>query len=141
MCGRFTITVTMDELKAYLNDYYDIEDMKSDIIVPRYNVSPGQDVISIINDGTKNRMILEYSKKVSTNITYNSKEEYIVFDHLEPLEGAQKGMFDFYVPSLSFDGLTFKNGKWRFVEDVAIFNSKDQDVKQDRNIEQGLQRQ
>ena len=56
MCGRFTITVTMDELKAYLNDYYDIEDMKSDIIVPRYNVSPGQDVISIINDGTKNRV-------------------------------------------------------------------------------------
>ena len=94
-----------------------------------------------MNDGTKNRMIMEYSKKVSTNITYNSKEEYIVFDHLEPLEGAQKGMFEFYVPSLSFDGLTFKNGKWRFVEDVAIFNSKDQDMKQDKNIEQGLQRQ
>jgi len=56
MCGRFTITVTMDELKEYLSDYYDIDEMKSDIIVPRYNVSPGQDIISIINDGTKNRV-------------------------------------------------------------------------------------
>ncbi len=56
MCGRFTITVTMDELKDYLSDYYDIDEMKSDIVVPRYNVAPGQDVISIINDGNKNRV-------------------------------------------------------------------------------------
>jgi len=56
MCGRFTITVTMDELKDYLSEYYDIDEMKSDFVLPRYNVAPGQDVISIINDGNKNRV-------------------------------------------------------------------------------------
>ena len=56
MCGRFTITVTMDELKDYLKDYYDIDEMKSDLVVPRYNVAPGQDVISVINDGNINRV-------------------------------------------------------------------------------------
>ena len=56
MCGRFTITVTMDELRDYLSEYYDIQDVKSDFEVPRYNVAPGQEVISIINDGSKNRV-------------------------------------------------------------------------------------
>lgn len=93
-----------------------------------------------MNDGTRNRMVLEYSKKVSTSMTYNTKEEYIVFDHLEPLEGGQTGMFEIYVPSLSYDGLTFKNGKWRLVEDIQIYNSKDQDVRQEKNIEKGLQK-
>lgn len=93
-----------------------------------------------MNDGTRNRMVLEYSKKVSTNMTYNLDQEFIVFDHLEPLDGGETGMFEFYVPSLSYDGLTFKNGKWRLVEDIQIFNSKDQDVRQDKNVEQGLQR-
>ena len=92
-----------------------------------------------MNDGTRTRMVLEYSKKVSTNMSYNEDEEYIVFDHLEPLEGGIRGMYEFYVPSLSYDGLTFKNGKWRLVEDIAIFNSKSQDGRQAKNIERGLQ--
>ena len=92
-----------------------------------------------MNDGTRTRMVLEYSKKVSTNMSYNEDEEYIVFDHLEPLEGSIRGMYEFYVPSLSYDGLTFKNGKWRLVEDIAIFNSKSQDGKQAKNIERGLE--
>jgi len=94
-----------------------------------------------MNDGTRYRMILEYSKKSSTNIGYNEKNDYIIFDHLEPLEGAEKGMFEFYVPSLSYDGLTFKNGKWRLVEDIPAFNDKSQDRKQAKNIQRGLQAQ
>ena len=94
-----------------------------------------------MNDGTRNRMVLEYSKKVSTNISYNTKEEHIVFDHLEPLEGGEIGMYEFYVPSLSYDGLTFKNGKWRLVEDIAIFNYKSQDGRQAKKIQRGLQEQ
>ncbi|MBN2300045.1 MAG: SOS response-associated peptidase [Acholeplasmataceae bacterium] len=56
MCGRFTITVTMDELKEYLKAYYDIEEIENEFDIPRYNVSPGQEVITIINDGNKNRI-------------------------------------------------------------------------------------
>jgi putative SOS response-associated peptidase YedK len=55
MCGRFTITVSYEELVHHLKDYYDIEDV-SLFDVPRYNVSPGQQIISILNDGKKNRV-------------------------------------------------------------------------------------
>ena len=94
-----------------------------------------------MNDGTRYRMVLEYSKNTSTNMEYDEEKEYIIFDHLEPLEGAQKGMYEFYIPSLSYDGLTFKNGKWRFVEDVPAMNDKSQDGKQAKKIQRGLQSQ
>ncbi len=94
-----------------------------------------------MNDGTRYRMILEYSKETSTNMAYNKDDDYIIFDHLEPLEGAEKGMYEFYIPSLSYDGLTFKNGKWRLVEDIPAFNDKGQDGKQAKIIQRGLQAQ
>lgn len=92
-----------------------------------------------MNDGTHHRMVLEYSKKTSARMNYNADLEYIIFDHLSPMEGAQIGMYEFYVPSLSFNGLTFKNGKWRFVEDVPAFNDKSLDGKRIKNIQRGLQ--
>ena len=74
-------------------------------------------------------------------MAYNQDDDYIIFDHLEPIEGAEKGMYEFYIPSLSYDGLTFKNGKWRLVEDVPAFNDKNQDGKQAKIIQRGLQAQ
>ncbi|MCR3906291.1 MAG: SOS response-associated peptidase [Tenericutes bacterium] len=56
MCGRFTVSVTLDELKQYLYDDYDIEEVNNDFNLPRFNVAPGQSIISIINDRTKNRV-------------------------------------------------------------------------------------
>ena len=89
-----------------------------------------------MNDGTRNRMILEYSQQASISIKYDHEKEYIIFDHLEPLDGVEYGMYEFYVPSLSYDGLTFKNGKWRLVENLPVYNSKEQDGKQEKIIEQ-----
>lgn len=51
MCGRFTISVSIDQLRDYLKSYYQIDIDESLFDVPRYNVSPGQDVIAIIFDG------------------------------------------------------------------------------------------
>tara|TARA_B100001093_G_scaffold518187_1_gene602193 strand:- start:2972 stop:4030 length:1059 start_codon:yes stop_codon:yes gene_type:complete len=93
-----------------------------------------------MNDGTRNRMILEYSKQASISIKYDPEEQHIIFDHLEPLDGVDYGMFEFYVPSLSYDGLVFKNGKWRLLENLPVYNSKDQDPTQEKIIERGLQR-
>jgi putative SOS response-associated peptidase YedK len=56
MCGRFTITVDLEDLRAYLSESFDIHDVSSDILVPRYNVAPGQMVVAVINDGKKNRV-------------------------------------------------------------------------------------
>ena len=56
MCGRFVVSYTYDELKAFLSNRYSIFDMDPTIEVPRYNIGPGQNVLSIINDGPKYRV-------------------------------------------------------------------------------------
>jgi putative SOS response-associated peptidase YedK len=52
MCGRYTITVTMDELMMH----YMIEVPTNRYHTPRYNVAPGQLVMAVISDGEKNRL-------------------------------------------------------------------------------------
>ena len=56
MCGRYGISVSRDELEIYLKETYQIELLDSNIILPRYNIAPGQSVISLINDGTRYRV-------------------------------------------------------------------------------------
>ena len=54
MCGRFTITVSYDELVEHLSSHYEIEDV-SLFDLPRYNVAPSQEIISVLSDGAKYR--------------------------------------------------------------------------------------
>lgn len=56
MCGRYGISVTKKELSDYLSENYNIEILDADITLPRYNIAPGQNAISLINDGTKYRV-------------------------------------------------------------------------------------
>lgn len=56
MCGRFTIAVSLDDLKDYLHETYDIEDISDQITSPRYNVAPGQDIIVVLADRVKYRV-------------------------------------------------------------------------------------
>jgi len=67
-----------------------------------------------MNDGTHYRMVLEYSKKTSTNMGYNEDNDYIIFDHLEPLEGAEKACMNFTFRALATTDLPLKmeNGAW-----------------------------
>jgi putative SOS response-associated peptidase YedK len=53
LCGRFTLTVTIDEI---LNRF-DIEAfLKEESYLPNYNVAPSQSVLAIINNGAINKM-------------------------------------------------------------------------------------
>jgi putative SOS response-associated peptidase YedK len=56
MCGRFSYTVELNTFKNHLLSEYGIKDVNNDIILPRYNIAPGQDVIAIINDGKNYRV-------------------------------------------------------------------------------------
>ncbi len=56
MCGRYGISVTKEELKKYLGEHYNIEVLDENIVLPRYNIAPGQNAISLINDGTRFRV-------------------------------------------------------------------------------------
>lgn len=53
MCGRFTVNYTYEQMLEYLNKEYSIFDF--DYELPRYNVSPGQQVLSVIYDGNNYR--------------------------------------------------------------------------------------
>jgi putative SOS response-associated peptidase YedK len=55
MCGRFTVSYTYEELLGYLGSEYGIKEIKGDVVLPRYNVAPGNEIISIISDGRKYR--------------------------------------------------------------------------------------
>lgn len=80
MCGRFTITVSHEQLETYVKNNYNINQV-DDYELPRYNVAPGTDVISIIHDGKKHRIGLlkwgfvpSFSKDQKINII-NAKAE------------------------------------------------------------------
>lgn len=55
MCGRFTVNLTFKELEAFIKDKYKI-DSKHEFTLPRYNVAPGTNIISLINDGINYRI-------------------------------------------------------------------------------------
>ncbi|MEH7525723.1 SOS response-associated peptidase, partial [Bacillus sp. JJ1503] len=53
MCGRFTLTASFEQII----DRFDIEQfIEEDLFSPNYNVAPSQSVLSVINDGSKNRL-------------------------------------------------------------------------------------
>lgn len=52
MCGRYTITVTLEELMLH----YLIAESNVPFQQPKFNVAPGQMVLAVINDGMKNRL-------------------------------------------------------------------------------------
>lgn len=56
MCGRFTITVSKEDLENYTKNQYDIDDIGYEYNVPNFNVAPGTDIISVIHDGKKHRI-------------------------------------------------------------------------------------
>lgn len=53
MCGRYTITVSLDELITY----YEIgQAVNAPYHQPRYNIAPTQQVLAVIHDGQHNRL-------------------------------------------------------------------------------------
>lgn len=52
MCGRYTITVSLEELMLL----YSADAPAADFYLPRYNVAPTQLVPAVVNDGRRNRL-------------------------------------------------------------------------------------
>jgi putative SOS response-associated peptidase YedK len=52
MCGRYTITVSLEELMAY----YMITESSASYHRPRFNIAPGQMVLAVVSDGERNRL-------------------------------------------------------------------------------------
>lgn len=56
MCGRITFTLNKDDFIQELKTQYNIDDIDFAYQLPRYNIAPSENVISIINDGKKYRV-------------------------------------------------------------------------------------
>jgi putative SOS response-associated peptidase YedK len=56
MCGRFTLGVEKDELTAFLEAEFAIPALPEMTYVPRYNIAPGQNILTVISDGKKYRV-------------------------------------------------------------------------------------
>ena len=57
MCGRVTLALDIDTVRDLLRTEFVIKDMRVEPheYKPRYNISPGQKVLAVINDGMNNR--------------------------------------------------------------------------------------
>lgn len=55
MCGRFTLSVSNEEVEEYLTTNLEVSSIKIESQYPRYNISPGQSILTIIHDGQRLR--------------------------------------------------------------------------------------
>jgi len=73
---------------------------------------------SMMQQGTFNRVFLEYNKGATVNLNYDEDLKMIVFDHIVPEDGKSFGMYPTYIPDGTYEALKFENGKWQYVEKV-----------------------
>ncbi|MFO7659144.1 MAG: hypothetical protein R6W78_18950 [Bacteroidales bacterium] len=81
----------------------------------------GKPVFHIDNKAV-NRIVFEYSSRVSMNLRYHKDIDMIVFDHLSPSKPSYTGKFEFYGPDMSYDALKFEKGFWILQKDIDIRN-------------------
>lgn len=91
--------------------YFDFADR------PRF----GKPIIHV-DKNPRTRFILEYAEDAGVSLKWNRKLKMYVFDHLVPKDGAQPGMFAFYIPDFSYDALEFEDGEYWLREDVDVTN-------------------
>ena len=77
-----------------------------------------------IFNNNKNRILIEYSSQYPISLKYDPELEYIVFDHLEPIDEISMQNFSLYAPNLSYD--IFKKTKlgWILEEEIYLNNEK-----------------
>ncbi len=68
------------------------------------------------------RLLFAYSAKVAMSLKYNETLKMIVFDHLSPSSSSYTGLYQYYGPDFSFDGLKFDDGYWNLLEDIDVRN-------------------
>ncbi len=56
VCGRFTLTVSEQTLQTYLNNTFNVSNKTAISHQPQYNIAPSQNILTVINDGKKDRV-------------------------------------------------------------------------------------
>jgi hypothetical protein len=70
----------------------------------------------------RNRVVFEYSARVSMSLRYDAAKKRIVFDHLSPAKPSFEGNYEFYGPDFSYDAFAFIDNYWVLEENIDIRN-------------------
>ena len=84
-------------------------------------------------NGLVKRVVLTYADAVQATLRVEEGLERIVFDHLAPEDPGFRGQYAFYGPTLNYDGLTWRKGRWYFSFDVAVKNGEDSSPREYRD--------
>lgn len=84
-------------------------------------------------NGLVKRVVLTYADAVQATLRVEEGLERIVFDHLAPEDPSFRGQYAFYGPTLNYDGLTWRKGRWYFSFDVAVKNGEDSSPREYRD--------
>ncbi len=68
------------------------------------------------------RYILRYSAKAFATLRYEPRYKMIVMDNLQPTVEGAEGMYQYYGPDFTYNGLKYKKGKWIFEENIDVRN-------------------
>ncbi|MBF25165.1 MAG: hypothetical protein CMP49_01420 [Flavobacteriales bacterium] len=77
-----------------------------------------------IFNNSNTRILLEYSSQYPISLKYDAQLEYIVFDHLEPIDGISIDNFNLYATDLSYDILKKSKIGWKLEENIYLNNLK-----------------
>lgn len=70
------------------------------------------------------RVFFEFSDKAMVSVKYLSDIDKIVFDHLSPETPKLKGMYEYYVPDMTYDAYFWEDGFWHYQADIIVGNPK-----------------
>lgn len=73
-------------------------------------------------NGSRKRVVFEYTRQASMLLRYVPEQNLIVFDHLAPPDDKMKDHPETFGPDLSYDGYKLKNGRWEFVNNLDMRN-------------------
>ena len=85
---------------------------------------------------SQKRVVIEYDAKTSVSVSYQQKEQRIVFNHLVPPKKDLEELEEYYIPEGTFNAYKYKKGKWWLEQNVDIRNQ--QKVKKIKKLKRGL---
>ena len=83
--------------------------------------------------GLQKRIVLNYADAVQATLRVGEDPARIVFDQLAPEDPSFQGQHAFYGPTLSYDALEWRKGRWHLVQDIAVQNDGSNSPKQYRD--------
>ena len=75
------------------------------------------------------RIFFEYSEKATVSVKYLPELGKIVFNHLVPEAENLKGMYDFYIPDLTYDAYVWDGAIWHYQKDIQVGNESNKTTK------------